>query len=223
MFNNEQSSHQLLGSSKRRHQTRVALYARVSTSSGQQNPEMQIRELREYAANRCWEIAGVYTDVGVSGSREQRPALSALMNDARKRQLDAVLVWKLDRFGRSLRHLVNALAELESLGVVFVSLRDNLDLGTPSGRLMFQIVGAMAEFERALIRERVRAGLNNAKAKGKRLGRPKTYVDESRINSMRANGASWRQIAKDLGVGLSTVFRIATRSKNLHVSGPQSH
>ena len=114
---------------------------------------MQLRELREYAERRGWQIADVYTDT-VAGSKDPRPALNRLMNDAKQRRIDAVLVWKLDRFRRSLRHLVNALAELEAFGVAFVSLRDNLDLSTPSGRLMFQIIGAMAEFERALIQER---------------------------------------------------------------------
>ena len=116
----------------------------------------------------------------MTGSKDSRPALNRLMIDAQRRKFDAVLVWKLDRFGRSLRHLVNALAELEALGLTFISLRDNLDLSTPSGRLMFQIIGAMAEFERALIQERVRAGLRNARAKGRRLGRPRVIVDASR-------------------------------------------
>src|SRR5512147_427430 len=170
--------------------TRVALYARVSTLNGQ-DPEMQLRELREYASRRGWTIAGEYIDQGVSGSKDSRPALNRLMVDVRQRRADAVLVWKLDRFGRSLKHLVNAIADLEALGVVFVSLRDNLDLTTPSGRLMFQIIGAMAEFERALIQERVRAGLRNARAKGKRLGRPHREVDTSRIASLRSMGYSW--------------------------------
>ena len=126
---------------------------------------MQLRELREYAARRGWQVVEVYTDAGVSGARDSRPALNRLMADACRRKFDSVLVWKLDRFGRSLRHLINALAELEALGVAFISLGDNLDLGTPSGRLMFQIIGAMAEFERALIQERVKAGLRNARAK----------------------------------------------------------
>src|SRR5215469_5638518 len=151
---------------------RVALYSRVSTNHGQ-DPELQLRELREYAASRGWMIIEEYVDHGVSGTKASRPALNQLMAAAHRRKVDAVLVWKLDRFGRSLQHLVNALAELEVLGVAFVSLRDNLDLSTPSGRLMFQIVGAMAEFERALIQERVKAGLRNAKAKGKKLGRPR--------------------------------------------------
>src|SRR2546422_4815844 len=132
---------------------RIALYARVSTAAGHQDPEMQLRELREYAARRGWQVVEVYTDAGVSGARDSRPALNRLMADACRRKFDSVLVWKLDRFGRSLRHLVNAIAELEAVGVAFVSLRDNLDLTTPSGRLMFAIIGAMAEFERSLIQE----------------------------------------------------------------------
>ncbi len=188
--------------------SRVALYARVSTSNGHQDPEMQLSELREYAARRGWEIVGEYTDQGVSGSKESRPELNRLMIDAHRRRFDAVLVWKIDRFGRSLKHLVNALADLGAYGVAFISLRDNLDLSTPSGRLMFQIIGAMAEFERALIQERVKAGLRNARTKGKRLGRPRRVVDASRIAVLRASGAPWRSIARELGVGLATLYRV---------------
>src|SRR5712691_9403690 len=143
---------------------RVALYARVSTLNGQ-DPEMQLRELREYVVRRNWSVSAEYIDQGVSGSKESRPALNRLMADAHHGRFDAVLVWKIDRFGRSLKHLVVSLAELGGLGVAFISFRDNLDLSTPSGRLMFQIIGAMAEFERALIQERVRAGLRNARNK----------------------------------------------------------
>src|SRR2546423_4522522 len=201
---------------------RVALYARVSTSNGQQDPEMQLRELREFVEGRGWQVAAEYVDRGISGSKDSRPSLNQLMLHAHRRKFDAVLVWKLDRFGRSLRHLVNALAELEGLGVAFVSLGDNLDLGTPSGRLMFQIIGAMAEFERALIQERVKAGLRNARAKGKHLGRPQAIVSESKINSLRASGASWREVAKQLGVGIGTVHRASQRrSKNLCGGIPQ--
>jgi len=155
---------------------RVALYARVSTLNGL-DPEMQLSELREYVARRGWTVSGEYVDHGVSGSKESRPELNRLTIDAHRRVFDAVLVWKIDRYGRSLKHLVNALADLSAYGVAFVSLRDNLDLSTPSGRLMFQIIGAMAEFERALIQERVRAGLRNARAKGRRLGRPRRIVE----------------------------------------------
>ena len=194
--------------------TRVALYARVSTSNGQQDPEMQLRELREYAKHRELTIVGEYVDK-MTGSKDSRPALNRLMANASQRKFDAVLVWKLDRFGRSLRHLVNALAELEALGLSFISLRDNLDLSTPSGRLMFQIIGAMAEFERALIQERVKAGLRNAKAKGRRLGRPRADVDEAEVLALRNAGASWRTIAKKLGIGLGTVHRIAQRRSKI--------
>ena len=185
---------------------RVALYARVSTLNNQ-DPEMQLAELREYALRRGWQIVEEFTDQGVSGCKESRPALNRLMSDACRRRFDAVLVWKIDRFGRSLKHLVNALAELAALGVAFVSVRDNLDLSTPSGRLMFQIIGAMAEFERALIQERVRAGIRNARAKGKRLGRPRVVVDASRVASLRTRGDSWSQIQAELGVSKGTAQR----------------
>jgi DNA invertase Pin-like site-specific DNA recombinase len=184
----------------------VALYARVSTLNNQ-DPEMQLAELREYAGRRGWQIVEEFTDQGVSGCWESRPALNRLMSDACRRRFDAVLVWKIDRFERSLKHLVNALAELAALGVAFISLRDNIDLSTPSGRLMFQIIGAMAEFERALIQERVRAGLRNARAKGRQLGRPRVIVDASKIPSLRSQGRSWAQIKDEIGVSKGTAQR----------------
>jgi len=185
---------------------RVALYARVSTLNGQ-HPEMQLSELREYGARRGWQIVGEYSDEGYSGSRERRPQLDRLMADAHRRKFEAVLVWRIDRFGRSLRHLVNALADLDAYGVAFVSLRDNLDLSTPSGRLMFQVIGAMSEFEKSLIQERVRAGLRNAVARGVRLGRPKRTVDVAQIARLRSSGASWREISEKLGIGVGTACR----------------
>jgi DNA invertase Pin-like site-specific DNA recombinase len=193
---------------------RVALYARVSTLHGQQDPEMQLSELREYATRRGLSIHEEYVDQGVSGSKESRPALNRLMADAQKCRFDAILVWKIDRFGRSLKHLVNSLADLSAYGVTFISLRDNLDLSTPSGRLMFQIIGAMAEFERALIQERVRAGLRNAKAKGKRIGRPPQEVDSSKVLALRAQGLSWREISGQLRLGLGTVYRAVHTHRN---------
>ena len=144
---------------------RIALYARVSTLHGQ-DPEMQLRELPEYADHRGWEISGEYIDQCISGSKEFRPVLNRLTVAAHRRHLDAVLVWKIDRLGRSFQHLVNALADLADCGAALVGLRDNLDLSTPSGRLMFQIIGAKAEFEKSLIQERVKAGLRNAQAEG---------------------------------------------------------
>jgi DNA invertase Pin-like site-specific DNA recombinase len=185
---------------------RVGIYARVSTLIGQ-SPEMQLAELREYASRRGWEIFGEYVDSGISGSKESRPELNRLMSDVHLRRFDVVLCWKVDRFGRSLKHLVNALADLDSYGVAFVSLRDNLDLSTPSGRLMFQIIGAMAEFERSLIQERVRAGLRNAKLKGKTLGRPPLTLDRDRIARLRASGASIREISAQLEVSTATVHK----------------
>jgi len=160
---------------------KVAVYGRISTANGNQDVGMQLRELREFCERRDWHIVEEYTDTGVSGSRECRPALNRLMLAAQHREFDAVVTWKLDRFSRSLRHLVNSLADLDSYGVAFVSLRDNLDLSSPSGRLMFQVIGAMAEFERSLIQERVRAGLRNARAKGVRLGRPKRVFDLQQV------------------------------------------
>ena len=183
---------------------RVALYARVSTCNGQ-SPEMQVAELREYASRLGWDVFSEYVDLGISGSKESRPELNRLMADAHRRNFDVVLCWKVDRFGRSLKHLVNALADLDSYGVAFVSLRDNLDLSTPSGRLMFQIIGAMAEFERSLIQERVRAGLRNAKLKGKTLGRPRRIVDGDQMARLREQGASFREIARAVGASPGTV------------------
>jgi len=173
---------------------------------------MQTRELLEYCEHRGWQVAGEYVDAGVSGAKDSRPELNRLMGDAHRRRFDTILVWKLDRFGRSLRHLVNALADLEARGIAFVSLRDNLDLSTPSGRLMFQIIGAMAEFERALIAERVKAGMRNARAKGRRIGRPShiqlTEELKKEIAAAYQHGeGSFRNLAARFGCSLGTVQR----------------
>jgi DNA invertase Pin-like site-specific DNA recombinase len=188
---------------------RVAIYARVSTTNHGQDAGLQTNEQHQFAEARGWQVFDDYVDQGVSGSKDSRPELNRLMADARRRKFDIVLVWKLDRFGRSLRHLVNALAEFESLGIAFVSLSDNLDLSTASGRLMFNIIGAMAEFERALIQERVKAGIRNARAKGKRIGRPRKIVDSARVAALRAKGLGWGRISRELKVGVGTVLRIA--------------
>jgi DNA invertase Pin-like site-specific DNA recombinase len=194
---------------------KVALYARVSTNLGQ-DPELQLGELRELCKSRGWIISDEYVDRGVSGAKERRPALDKLLEDAHRRRFDVLLCWKLDRVGRSLRHLVNLLAELEARGIGFVALRDNVDLTTPAGRLMFQIIGAMAEFERALIQERVRAGLRLAKQRGKQLGRPKVKVDAARIASFRDSGLSRRAIQRETGIGATTLRRVAgSRAKNV--------
>jgi len=189
---------------------RVALYGRVSTT--EQNAAMQLEELRAYCQRRGWEIAEEFTDTGVSGSKESRPALNRLLSDARRRKFDAVLVYRYDRFARSLRQLVNALSEFDALGIDFVSLHEGVDTSTPNGRLVFGIFASIAEFERELIRSRVRSGLAAARARGKRLGRPRAIVDARRIASLRAQGLGWKKIARELGVGVSTVLRAAQES-----------
>jgi DNA invertase Pin-like site-specific DNA recombinase len=184
----------------------IAIYTRVSTDK--QDPQMQDRELREYCERRGWTIVGTYTDAGVSGTKETRPELNRMMADAKRRKFDAVLCWKFDRIGRSLRHLVNLLAELDSLGIAFVSYSDSLDLTTPQGKLMFQIICAMAEFERSLTVERVKAGLKNARAKGKRLGRPTLGLDASDARVLRNSGHSLREIGVRLQCSEGTVRRM---------------
>jgi DNA invertase Pin-like site-specific DNA recombinase len=194
---------------------RAALYARVSTHTGQ-DPEMQLLELRDYCHRRGWEFAGEYVDIGVSGSRERRPQLDRLLTDCRRRCIDAVVVYRYDRFARSLRQLVNALAEFDALGILFVSLHEGVDTSTPNGRLVFGIFASIAEFERELIRERVRSGLAAARTRGARLGRPRRYVDASRVSDLRARGQSWREIGDELGVAMSTARAALMRcSKNL--------
>lgn len=193
---------------------RAAIYARVSTHNGQ-NPEMQLEEVRDFCRRRHWEVIAEYVDAGISGSKEHRPALDRLQGDCRKRLVDAVVVYRYDRFARSLRQLVNALEEFRALGIDFVSLHEGVDTSTPNGRLVFGIFASIAEFERELIRDRVRSGLAAAKARGKRLGRPAAVLDRPRIALLREQGRSWREISKELGVGLGTLHRAATvRSKN---------
>jgi DNA invertase Pin-like site-specific DNA recombinase len=185
---------------------RIAIYARVSTSSGQ-SVDMQLLDLRELAKRRDFELVGEYCDEGVSGSQESRPALDALLRDARRRKFDAVLVWKLDRLGRSLVHLVRLLQDLRALGVELISFSEGLDFTTTTGKLLYQVISAFAEFERDCIRERVTAGLRNARAKGKRLGRPPVVVDAPRITVLRAQGRSWREITAETGISKGTEQR----------------
>lgn len=194
---------------------KVALYARVSTSNNGQDPTMQTRELREYAERRGWTVAGEYVDIGISGTKERRPELDRLLRDANRRRFDVVAVWKFDRMARSVSHLLRVLETFNSLGIEFVSLSESLDTATPAGRMVFTVLGAVAELERSLIAERVRAGLRNARAKGKKLGRPRTIVDVARISRLRAEGLSWAKIAAQLGIGEGTVYRLAhTSAKN---------
>src|SRR5215472_16508239 len=157
--------------------TRVAIYARVSTPDGKgQSPEMQLRELREHCERRGWTIAGEYVD-RMTGTKDSRPELDRLMADAHKRRFDVVIVWKFDRFARSVSHLLRALETFKALRIDFVSYSEQMDTATPDGKMVFTVLGAVAELERSLIAERVRAGLRNARAKGKKLGRPRVIVD----------------------------------------------
>lgn len=199
----------------------AGLYARVSRNNGVQNPRMQLCELREYCQRRGWNVAGEYVDHGISGAKETRPELDRMLADCRKRKLDAVVVYRYDRFARSLRQLVNALEEFRGLGVEFVSLYEAVDTSTANGRLVFGIFASIAEFERELIRERVRSGLAAAREQGKRIGRPRKIVDAARIAALRAQGRSWRAVAREMGLSIGTVHAaFLERSKN--VSGPRS-
>jgi DNA invertase Pin-like site-specific DNA recombinase len=187
----------------------AALYARVSTLD--QNCEVQLQDLRRYAGQRFAQYRE-YIDVGVSGAQRHRPQLDALMKDAHKRLFDVVLVWKFDRFARSLKHLIESLDEFSSLGIDFVSYTEGVDTTTPTGQLLFHIVGAVAQFERDLIAERVRAGMAHARSLGKRIGRPPARVDLTTVASLRSQGRSWREIARVLSVPSSTVRRASKRT-----------
>jgi DNA invertase Pin-like site-specific DNA recombinase len=191
---------------------KTALYARVSTNNGQ-DPEMQLRELREYCQRRNWEVTHEYVDVGISGAKEKRPELDKLLADAHKRHFDAVVVWRFDRFARSVSHLLRALETFRSLGIEFVSLSEQVDTSTPTGKMIFTVLGAVAELERSLIVERVRAGLRNAVAKGKKLGRPRKVRNGTEITRLRAEGASWRTVGRVLGVAPATALRASVKAR----------
>jgi DNA invertase Pin-like site-specific DNA recombinase len=193
---------------------KIAIYARVSTHNGQ-DPEMQLRELREYCERRGWEITREYVDVGISGSKEKRPQLDELLREAHRRCFDVVVVWRFDRFARSVSHLLKALENFRALGIEFVSLSEQVDTSTPTGKMVFTVLGAVAELERSLIVERVRAGLRNARAKGKKLGRPRKVTSPEAISQMRKEGATWRAIGKSLGVSPATALHTATRAAKL--------
>jgi DNA invertase Pin-like site-specific DNA recombinase len=186
---------------------RTAIYGRISTSNHGQDISLQTRELRQFCDARGWQVAGEYLDEGISGAKDSRPELNRLMADASRRRFDVVAVWKFDRFARSVSHLLRALETFNSLGIAFVSLSEQIDTTTPTGKMIFTVLGAVAELERSLIAERVRAGLRNARAKGKRLGRPRVVVDGARIASLRASGLSWPAVARELGVSVGTAWK----------------
>jgi DNA invertase Pin-like site-specific DNA recombinase len=166
---------------------------------------MQLRDLRAYCAARGFDLVREYVDVGQSGGKDSRPELNILMDDARKRQFDAIVVWRFDRFARSTKHLLLALEEFRSLGIQFISYQENIDTSSALGQALFTIVSVVAELERNLIRERVSAGIRNARANGKKLGRPRSGVNRERILELKEQGRSLRQIAANLGVGYGTV------------------
>ena len=189
---------------------RVALYARVSTTD--QAVEPQLHPLRRYAEARGLEVAGEYVDHGQSGAKDRRPALDRLLADARRRRFDVLAVVKLDRLARSVRHLTTLAAELEALGVDLVVLDQSIDTSTPSGRLLFHVLGSIAEFERDLIRERTRAGMAAARRRGARLGRPRALRgDTYPLERLLAQGLSVRAIARALGCSPATVAREVAR------------
>jgi DNA invertase Pin-like site-specific DNA recombinase len=193
---------------------RCALYVRVSTVD--QHSENQLLELRRYAEARGW-TAVEYVDHGITGTKDSRPALDRLVKDAKRRKFDALLVWKLDRLGRNLKHLITLLDDLQALGVAFVSLGEGIDATTPAGKLQMHILGAIAEFERGRIVERVRAGLARAKAQGKRLGRQPYAIGEDRFAAV--DHLSLRDAATALGVSRSVVHRWRLSRKPLS-AGP---
>ena len=192
---------------------RAAVCGSVSTHD--QEVENQLEELRTYVAARGWE-AHEYLDEGVSGSLEHRPALDDLIRDAKRRRFDVLVCWRLDRLGRSLKHLVTLLDELHELGVAFVSLGEGIDCTTPAGRLQLHILAALAQFERERIAERVRAGLARVRREGRRLGRPPVRVSREAVTSVR--GLSVREAARRLGVSRSTAHRVLGQSPALEVS-----
>src|ERR1700752_927428 len=198
----------------------AAVYARVSTVDHGQDPSMQTRELSEYCQRQGWQVFDLYVDNGVSGKKDSRPQLNRMMQDAHERRFDVVVVWRFDRFARSVSHLLRALETFGALGIQFVSLSEQVDTSTPTGKMVFTVLGAVAELERNLIVERVRAGLRHARAKGKRLGRPRKSVDAAEIKSLRAAGQSWRTIARKTGVSVGTVFAAAREHQDVTCAHP---
>ncbi len=184
---------------------RVAVYVRVSTKD--QSVDMQVSDLERYSRERGFSIFKIYQDNGISGSKDNRPGLNQLMNDAKKCKFDMVLVWRFDRFARSTKHLVTALYEFRNLGIDFISYQENIDTSSPLGEAIFTIISAMSKLERDIIAERVKGGLRKAKASGKQLGRPKSKVDTDKVIEYRKQNKSIRQIANELNMSNNLVFR----------------
>ena len=194
-----------------------ALYMRVSTKGHGQTTDTQALALREYAQRRGFEIVGEYRDEGISCSKDSRPALDRLMKDARARKFDVVIVARFDRFARSVSHLLRALEEFSHLGVDFVSLSESIDTSTPMGKMIFTVLGAVAELERNLIKERVHMGISRARKQGKRLGRPKRVFDRERAQTM-LQSMSVREVARTLGVSRGVVERALFGDQTMKVN-----
>ena len=185
---------------------KIAIYARVSTAD--QDCAMQLRELREYSSRQNWQVFQEYIDHGISGAKATRPALKRLISDAQMKRFDAVIVWKLDRFGRSIQQLIENVQLLDSLTVRFIAVTQGIDTDqrNPAGRLLLHLLASVAEFERETILERVLAGISAAKAAGKHCGRPRRAFRRDHAIQLRAEGVSWRAIAAKLDVPVSTVM-----------------
>jgi DNA invertase Pin-like site-specific DNA recombinase len=198
---------------------RVALYSRVS--SGEQNTGAQERALREYVRRRGWTVQKIYRDQGLSGANSNRPALNEMLKDCRRGSVDVVVVWKFDRFARSLKALISGLELCRSLGIDFVSVTEAVDTSLPAGELVFQMIGAVAQFERSLIGERVKSGLAHAKAKGKVLGRPPlrklTRKEVAALRQRRqAQHIPFRELASQFGVSVWTAHRLCRGARPLY-------
>jgi DNA invertase Pin-like site-specific DNA recombinase len=184
---------------------KTGIYVRVSTKD--QSVDMQLHDLERYSKERGLSVFKVYKDSGISGTKETRPALSELMNDAKKKKFDTVLVWRFDRFARSTKHLVTALYEFRNLSIDFISYQENIDTSSPLGEAIFTIISAMSKLERDIIAERVKGGLRKARANGKQLGRPNGDIDIDRVIKFKKQGMSIRGIAKELGLSRGKVER----------------
>lgn len=190
---------------------KAALYARVSTSDKGQDVELQLKDMREYCSRIGYTFTE-YVDIGESGAKESRPAFDRMMHDADMRLFDLILVWKLDRLGRSLRHLITTLDFFHSKGIEFRCSQQNIDTTTPMGKLMFQLLGSFAEFERDLIRENVKAGMAHAKSKGIKLGRPGRELNMEEIQRLRSEGLSFGKIAATLNLPKSTIIKAVQKA-----------
>ncbi len=190
---------------------KVALYTRVSTQD--QSVDMQVSDLRRYCEQRGFDIYKEFSDEGISGTKDRRPSLDQLMADARKRKFDAIICWRFDRFARSTKHLITALEEFCHLGIDFISYRENIDTSSPLGKAIFTIVSAIAELERNIIVERVKAGIRRARENGKRLGRPKRLdLNVEELQKMRAQGLSFGKIGERVKACPATIYQILRRS-----------